>query len=541
MYNELRVDFENASDELQKLVQLTRCPLIECRGTYGGYPFSFSEGDPNGPGVDTEHHEKPVVFRIASLVKILINLAFCIIADKEDSELHLDLQQKAFDIFYGNPGQGLARGRHLSSDPKMSKLLLHMGGFKDSNRVFLSPDGTFMLSNTEEFIDVAVGISNSPSAESSRATYEYSSANHIFAAQILEKVTGEKLDVILDKYIMEPFQLTHTTLNKDKLQSWVKDREVTLVPGYQVCANLAEVVRVPETETYQYMDDSLQTAFLGAWSTTEDLVKLFGKIFDAFHGSKGGPISHKAAKGFFAIGGSAEEERYTLAGVQVHLTSDRTAQESPNRLLSGSSEPLYTLNLDRKKKDKPMQLLYKGASMTGFAGTLYVEPEHRLCVVALANIAGPIDPTPHAAHILLQKILFMKKPVDIPLAIENKLDALLRIPRQIEKEDSDARSWPSDGFEKFVGTYKNRPMQLTIEIKSDMRISFKRGNIQSAPLPVRSLGNTIRIVPGRSHSILDRLKAWRNLDFQWKREGPKTYLIGNHGEEYYTKVEERQV
>jgi len=111
--------------------------------------------------------ERPVVFRIASLVTILINLTFCIVAFEED--IALDLEEKVFDLLHEISGQALSSGRGLGSDPTIRDLLQHIGAFRDLNQQLLSVDGTFMFSDIEEFIDVAAGLSNSSSHESSNS------------------------------------------------------------------------------------------------------------------------------------------------------------------------------------------------------------------------------------------------------------------------------------------------------------------------------------------------------------------------------------
>jgi len=342
------------------------------------------------------------------------------------------------------------------------------------------------------------------------------------------------INQVLEKYIFRRFKLSHTTLDKNTLQSWTKDCRVTVAQGYRVCENLEKVVPVPEN--YQYIDDSLLAGFLGAWSTTADIVKLFDQLFATFHGWKDAPISQEACKAFFGkdISNSANGEPYYPAGTQVSLASDRAAQESPNRLLVDDWKPICTL--DYKRKGKPMQMFYKGASISGFAGTLHVEPETRLCVVTLSSIAGPIDPTPHAAHILLQDILDLKPHVNIPLAIENNLGALLAIPRRIEWEGSEALLWPSHDFNQFVGIYWNYQSQILMKVNKEGLVSFQRGAKKSIPIPARSFQSVMRLISGGSLSTIDRLKGWRCLDFHLRDDGRRgPILITGDGREIYTK------
>jgi CubicO group peptidase (beta-lactamase class C family) len=148
----------------------------------------------------------------------------------------------------------------LRPDPTIRELLNDRNSFAGMNRFLLAPDGTFIMSE-DEFLVVAPLIVNDEDPFPEDGWIRKSNANHIFAAIILEEVTGQKIDDLIQKLVFDEFGITQTFMSQ-RLHA-ADSRAVT---GYRIAANKCHT-RVPPN---RYLSDIIEVATLGARSCTED-------------------------------------------------------------------------------------------------------------------------------------------------------------------------------------------------------------------------------------------------------------------------------
>jgi hypothetical protein len=135
----------------------------------------------------------PNIYHITSYTKILINAAFHkLLRDPNNNNYGLSWDTSACGIF----NEMRMRKRKstmvpLRGNPSIRELLHNRNGFVSMNRILFAPDGTHILSE-DEFLRVAPLITNDEDPYLGDGWFRNSNANHIFAAMILEEVTGRK-------------------------------------------------------------------------------------------------------------------------------------------------------------------------------------------------------------------------------------------------------------------------------------------------------------------------------------------------------------
>ena len=176
-------------------------------------PDAASE-QPGSPDVDELGGK--TIFAIGSLVKLFINLAYCLVITRNEID-GVDWNVKACKLYNKIcDARNEPRIPELERNPTLKELLLHKNGFAPMIRFLLAPDGTFMVSEAE-FLRYAAPISNHIFGKQGAGDFNYSNANHIFGALLLEKIIGGNFSGFMRERIFDPLGMTRTTLDEDVL------------------------------------------------------------------------------------------------------------------------------------------------------------------------------------------------------------------------------------------------------------------------------------------------------------------------------------
>lgn len=436
-----RIDLDRCLQDYPSLTTVLHNPIVAVGATAQG--TAKSKAIKSRVGQDDKVDDDNIgqaIFCIGSVSKLLINLVYCIIIELKIFK-GFGWDSDACEWYNSDNSWCREDERRIvlgTRKPTILQLLLHQDAFAEINRFIFAPDGRFMISS-DDFLQHISTISDVAFPIQELKSIEYSNANHMFAIIILEKMFGGRdIHWILKKYLFEPYKMTCTTTDPKELQEWRKKNSGKMVlSGHRVSGDLSRCDEVP---TDLLGAASIATALFGTWSCTDDLIGLFSQLFNANDGPDN--ERRRVADHFFTLQATTKEYASTLAGWLCDTTSPWLGRDSLDDLSKPeNSEPLYTLgNFYEWGKIKPQQIFHKGGISDGFTSSVYIAPEHKVCIVVLANSTGPIDLTTHAGQSVLQEILKLRRTdgeVNIVKKINDNMDLLCQPLRDLDNEDAD--------------------------------------------------------------------------------------------------------
>lgn len=471
------------------------------------------------------------IYAIASCTKILINVAYYkLISQERYKSQGLSWDKSACDLLNElRRARGKTRVRRFARDPTILELLLHRNGFAPMNRFLLAPDETFIVSQ-DEFLETAPRITEDYFKGEKQGWSVYSNANHIFAGIILEELAGQKLHEIMQEVVFTPFQMRHTVMDKESLDT-LEATGAIITESHRVSGDMNQSTALRKQK---YLNDTVEVASFGARSSTEDLAKLFREFMKALDHSSS-QFQEREALDFFGPKSDLHDGgKLALGGLFCALDSILPGRESLNRVLVPPGE-LSPYTLGRRPSGSRCHVYYKAGSVDGFTSSIYVSLRHRLFVIVLANSTGPVDVTDHIARYILQETLDLSPRADIiSKATEEGLRASRRV-QDFERADTDISGW-SDTVEDFVGTYQHVKYGQELEITTEGDVTLRGRSKASSPMKARVTGNTTRIFPGSEGFGIDRWSVWDNRDFTVDKRDGELFLVGNTGKDHFKRT-----
>jgi CubicO group peptidase (beta-lactamase class C family) len=467
------------------------------------------------------------IYAIASLTKILINVAYHILISQGRYKAQgLSWNTSACDLLSeARHANGKTRIRRLRRDPTILQLLLHRNGFAPMNRVMFAPDGTFILSE-EEFLAIALQVTEDYVKGGKRDWTAYSNANHIFAGIILEEITRKRLPELMEEVVFNPLKMTHTAMDKSKLGALEKSGAI-IAEGYRISGDMRQCIPLQQ---WNYLTDTVEVASLGARSCTEDLAKLIREFLMAMDNLSNKFQGREALEFFGPKVDSHDGCQAALGGLYFALDSTFPGGESLNRVLMPLDE-LSPNSLGKRRSGSPCHVYYKAGSIEGFTSCMYVSLYHRAFVIVLANSTGPMDVTDHIARYILQEVFSLSPRIDVVGdAIEERGRASRGV-QYFEHEDTVISAWP-DNIGAFVGTYKHVKYGQELEITVEGDVILRGREKSSTPMKARASGKMLRIFPGKGGFGIERWSVWADHDFERQKRHGKSFLVGKGGDRY---------
>ncbi|RMZ89371.1 hypothetical protein DV736_g3404, partial [Chaetothyriales sp. CBS 134916] len=387
-----------------------------------------------------------IVYSVGSLTKIFINLAFYIaVSSGQYASLGLSWEKSACDMFNERRDyHKRSRIKKISRDPTIRELLLHRNGFAPMNHELFAPDGTFIMSEAD-FLEIAPRVTEAHFKGQMRGFSVYSNANHIFAGLLLEEIMGISLSEAMKKLVFGPLEMWHTVMDAASLQCLSAEGD-TVARGHRVSGQMKVSALQPN---HNYLKDKVEAASLGAYSSTEDIAKLFREFMKALD-NKSEIFSEEDALDFFGPNCDYHDGgKVSLAGLFGDANSSLPGSESLQTTLVPGPHT-FDHRIGKMSNGSPCKLYYKAGSIDGYTATLYISLRHRMFVIVLANCSGPVDVTEHIARYILQETLNLAPRINVEqdawatsVRSCKKLSSL----EQVEQADL---SW-QDSIDQFVG------------------------------------------------------------------------------------------
>ena len=484
----------------------------------------------------TEHQSDDVeartVYSIASFTKILLNVAyFRIISSGKYEALGLSWEKSACDLF-----NELRKRKEeplicrFSRDPSILELLLHRNGFAPMNEYLLAPDGTFMMSK-DAFLETAPQIAEDYFKGQKQGFIEYSNGNHIFAGLLLEEITGLRLSEVMQEEVFNPLEMLHTAMDNATLQR-LETEGCTVATGHRVSGDMKSAD--PRTRR-MYLNDTVETAAIGAYSCTEDLAKLIREFLKALD-NKSDIFTESDTTYFFGPKSDyGDGGRASLAGLQCRLDSGIPGRESTNQILSPPNQyPSYQLGT--LPRGRHCEVYYKAGAIDGFACTIYTSLNFRAFVIILANSSSPLDITDHIARYIFQEALNLSPKVKIIARVMEEGAYNAEQVREFNRMDSEVSLW-SENIQDFVGSHVHTKYGMILEITRDRDVTFRWNNKFSSSMKAGCLGNKLRIFPGPEGFGIDRWSVWKDRDFTLHKRDENVYLVNSSGNDCYKRMD----
>lgn len=230
---------------------------------------------------------------------------------------------------------------------RIKNLLLHNSG--------LPPFRTYVddLKNREEILNA---VKNEPLINRPFREYVYSDLGFILLADIVEQITGQRLDRYMRKDFYYPLGMPATHFNPSRLGQWMKDR----IPPTEIDTVFRNetVNGVVHDERAYYMDGVAGHA--GLFSSARDLAVYAQMLLNK---------------------GSYAGEQYLSEEVISEFTRRQSPQNNRGFGFDRKSEGFSTAG------SKTSENTY---GHLGFTGTsLWVDPEHNIAVILLTNRTYP--------------------------------------------------------------------------------------------------------------------------------------------------------
>ena len=259
---------------------------------------------------------------------------------------------------------------------------------------------------------------------------------------------------------------------------------------------------------------------------------MFQDLFAAIDGN-GKVFSRDVARYFFGTWTNSSNANPTLAGLYCKLDSDVPGSESLNVFSrSPNAPPSYKLG---KMDGESVFVHYKGGTIDGFTGCVYVSVRHRTSAIVHTNATGPIDFADHAARCILQEALDLKPPVDFVSETRQDRSLATAFLGSLENFESDRLEW-TDSVEPFAGEYEHVIHKQRIIVTPSGDITFKGSSAASLAMKVYASGSKLRIFPSQNELAVDRRSEWKDLEFEKVKRSDQVFLVGAGATDYYALV-----
>jgi CubicO group peptidase (beta-lactamase class C family) len=330
-----------------------------------------------------------------------------------------------------------------SSDPKVIHYLVHFNADKNTNHIWLGPDGS-ILASADDIVRIATYLK-----PTQKQNLVYSNINYIILGHLVERASKQDLASFIKKYVLDEFGMAHTFFHRPEQDNLPQNVSVALP---HLITSEKEVRIAPSRET---TFDSIEVATLECYSCTEDLSKFYRGLLKCVNADEGRLtycpeyMHHMFDHEYQFTKGKMYAS--TPCGILLELDSRLLGSESLNRCCIPQKDlPLYQLGRTQGR-DKVLAYEKSGCD-TGYSCCAYLLPNPKMFVIVLTNASGPVDVSTYIAHQALQSNLCLAPQVRLVkrLATQWKICA----PRLAAMERQGVgNGLPFHGLEGIEGEY----------------------------------------------------------------------------------------
>lgn len=289
---------------------------------------------------DSRPVDTATVYDIASLTKVVGLTTICMMLLQE-GQLDLDAPVERYVPAFKGPNKDKVTIRHL---------LTHSSGLPDWRPLYT--EATTRIG--------ALALTDTTPLKTEPGTKEvYSDLGAIVLTQVVERITGQRIDAVLQERLFEPLGMRHTRYLpppewKDRIAPTERSQDGTIIRGTVHDENAWRLGGV--------------SGHAGLFSTGPDLVRFATWLLDQWHGR---PPS--------------------AAGRQPQLPPDLVrAWTSRQNLVPGSSRTLGWDTPSGPNSSAGTKLGPLTFGHTGFTGTsMWIDPERDLFIILLTNRVHP--------------------------------------------------------------------------------------------------------------------------------------------------------
>lgn len=427
----------------------------------------------------------------------------------------------------------------LYGNPTVFELIVHYKGPCNINHWLFSPDGSPLLSKNAFLNTISQYTEDSRKQHNNTAWVEYSNANFILIALLIEVVSGKSLPDFLREYIFDPLGMHQTYMSADELNAVPIGKRVQ--PHVVSSKGLRRAIHVNEI---LYLSDTVEKAAMGGYTSAADIGKFFEMVLEGLHGTPSSAMFDKEfVESLFRGIGTLDDEKhgYTRFGLYTTLDEDLPGSHSLNRLISSDGDA-STYKLGKDSQNKDVTAFYMAGCATGWLSTVYLLPKQQIFVIILTNTTSPIDMSDIVSKLCLQEILDLRpsKIGDPNFACRPKGWQTMTLPQihrahyvelaaqmyeenarvysKLEEEDK-APDTLTAACPNILGIYKNKKNGQSLEIidlDGTLGVKLKGETKVSKPMRFVRKGQVFRIcsrVRGTTDLAIDCFGDWENLTF----------------------------
>ncbi|KAH0552958.1 hypothetical protein GP486_006844 [Trichoglossum hirsutum] len=464
-----------------------------------------------------------IVFPWGSLTKMVVIVALSVIIDElAVSNLSENERFKSLRGAWDRPfvecfnKVSKARMSNLLYNVKVGELATHYRGIPPINHIIMAPDGTPLMSN-DDFLAVASHLAADAygQSEAHSSRWNYSNGNAILIGMFIEAAYGKPLPKVVEELVFRRFGMRSAYMG-------TKHDPDAALPHE---ASGGETVPI---ESPQTLSDPLCIAAMGVRSNANDIATFFRSIVTTFPDEPGGDLRPTIMSCLLGRRVNMEGGRYYPCGVFTTLDTTIPGLQSLNRLTSPESSS-YVLG-SKQPGNKPVEVCYSTGRINGFEACTYIIPSFRTFLIVQANTSGRVDACDHISRLILQSSFDLRPSsgprVDIPAMVKQGVEEGVELLAEFTQSQSvhdDDSAIPSN---HLVGTYTHdryRQTFLVTEREGKLWVRWQGSRIAEGH-PVQSgemqlLRVTAHLVRMKVRFNVDRLDAWRDLDFRVSRDG----------------------
>ncbi|WVO17675.1 hypothetical protein L204_105372 [Cryptococcus depauperatus] len=324
-------------------------------------------------------------FPIGSLTKALLAAQFATLV--EDGRLTFATKLSALVPEYRTPSDDLQR-KELATEANLVDLLAHRLGLTAGNNFWSQKAQQILVDKSETAKIVGFLQPLCPF----RSTFAYSNWGYGLAGEILEDITGEGVQQVLQKTLFTPLGLTRTTLGVPDMDNVAK--------SYMALSD-ATPYEVPPTA---YVAGKARAGAGAGKSTVNDLLRLYAAWMAA--------ANDQQASGRTATLGSPFKQTASLWTSHIAITDGThyglgwVLTELPGKggLVGVNGYECPELPIIAKETPR-RKLVYHQGSVCGAMSAVYLLPETETAVVVLGNSFDLCDTPDWVSQLLIEAVL----------------------------------------------------------------------------------------------------------------------------------------
>jgi CubicO group peptidase (beta-lactamase class C family) len=546
---------DNLAESIRKVQEISRTELCTVHiGIRKERYFSTFRLPDGGSAERIATNDDGRIFAGASLFKVFIAAGTSLMIEKlsvsSDPANRFRGLRNAWSRTFTDVLNEFSQGfkiKPLYGNPTVFDLLVHYKGPCDINHLLLAPDGSPLLSKDEFLSTISQYAEDTRKRHNDTAWCDYSNANYILIALLIEVVSEKSLADFLREYIFEPLGMHRTYMTAEELSS---------VPiGQRVQPHLVSsngLRRALPFNEIPYLSDTVEIAALGGYTCAAGVGKFFEMVLEGLYGIPSSPNFDKdfVTSLFRGVGKLDEGDHgYTRFGLYTTLDGDLPGSHSLNRLILSDSDSSDSsaYKLGKNSQNKEVEAYYMAGSATGWLSTAYFLPKQQAFIIVLTNTSGPLDLSDIVSRLCLQEILdlrpskirdpnFKCRPKGwksmtssevyrahyVELASRMYEENALGY-KKLEEEDN-ASDTPTIGCANALGTYLNRKsgqFLKVIDLDGILGVSLKGESKESKPMRFVRKGQVFRICSrsrGTTDLAIDCFGDWRTLEFGFEED-----------------------